>query len=331
MQKYQSFCKTNQSSPFPNQSPQKLNQSLRKTNRKQWVLIVFYDFQLKLLKNNWKRAGFNKQRKGNTLQRELRTEGFLKNEDVIEFQKRFGEAMLTSKTLQGFCCVKPHGYSGDFEIIDKIYTNSITEDSKFSKWDYFFHTLAACKAVRNRKDYFKQLLKTKANDINILNLASGPCRDMIEYLEENPKSEISFDCVELDTNAIEYGKNLLNKSTIKQTKINFINKNIFKFDTSKEYDLIWSAGLFDYFEDKVFIRLLKRFLKNIRTDGELVIGNFHPKNPSKAYMEFGFWYLNHRTEEDLIKLAHACGIEDKNIDIKSESEGVNLFLHISKT
>ena len=140
---------------------------------------------------------------------ELRTEGFLKNDDIIEFQKRFGEAMLTTKTLQGLGCVKPHGYPGDFEMIDKIYTNSITEEIKLSKWDYFFQSQAACNAVRNRKAYFKQLLKTKTNDIKILNLASGPCRDMIEYLEENPKSEITFDCVELDKNSIEYGKNLL--------------------------------------------------------------------------------------------------------------------------
>jgi len=260
---------------------------------------------------------------------ELRTKGFLRNDDIIEFQKRFGEAMITTKTLQGFACVKPHGYPGDFEIIDKIYTNYITKDTKLRKWDYFFHAQAASKAVRNRKDYFKQLLKAKANDIKILNLASGPCRDMIEYLEENPKSEIKFDCVELDMKAIEFGQKLLSSSNA-LPKINFINKNIFRFYTGKEYDLIWSGGLFDYFEDKVFIRILKRFLKNIKKDGELVIGNFHPKNPSRSYMEFGFWYLNHRTEEDLKKLANACGIENSCIEIRKESEGVNLFLHIKK-
>ena len=90
-----------------------------------------------------------------------------------------------------------------------------------------------------------------------------------------------------------------------------------------------STGI-KYFEDKVFIRILKRFLKNIKSGGELVIGNFHPKNPSKDYMEFGFWYLNYRTEEDLIRLANSCGIENRYIAINRESEGVNLFLHIKK-
>ena len=261
---------------------------------------------------------------------ELRQKEILKNEDIHELRKKLGDAILTTKTLQGFGYIKPHGYPGDFEMIDKIHTNFISNEKQFSKWDHFCQSQAACKAVRNRKDYFKKLLQTKANDINILNLASGPCRDVIEYLEENPKSEISFDCVELDKNAIDYGINLFNQSNVSLTKINFINKNIFKFDTSKEYDLVWSAGLFDYFEDKVFIRLLKRFLKNIKNGGEIVIGNFHPRNPSRNYMElFGFWYLNHRTEEDLKKLANACGVENRNIEIKSEAEGVNLFIHIN--
>ena len=60
-QKYQSLCRTNQ-------SPQKLNQCSQETIRKQWFLIRFCDFILELLKNNWKREGLNKQRKGNTLQ-----------------------------------------------------------------------------------------------------------------------------------------------------------------------------------------------------------------------------------------------------------------------
>ena len=34
-------------------------------------------------------------------------------------------------------------------------------------------------------------------------------------------------------------------------------------------------------------------------------------------------------EEDLKKLANACGVENRNIEIKSEAEGVNLFIHIN--
>lgn len=258
---------------------------------------------------------------------ELRANGFLKNDEILEFHKKLGEAWTTIKTLPGFVCVKPHGYAGDFEIIDKIYTNAISEDTNLKKWDSYFHSLEATKAVRNRKTYFKHILKSKSSGIKVLNLASGPCRDIVEFYEESDQN-VHFDCIELDMNAIEYGKGLLQKIDTKIKNVNFIHKDILKFCTKDEYDLIWSGGLFDYFEDKIFIRVLKRFLKNIKKGGELVIGNFHPRNPSRAIMEFGFWYLHHRTEDDLIRLAHLCGVDNDRIEIKSECEGVNLFLHI---
>ena len=69
-QKIQSLYKTYQTHCILKQSPRELNQSSQETIRKQWVLIVFCDFQLELSKNNWKREGLYKQRKGNTLQRE---------------------------------------------------------------------------------------------------------------------------------------------------------------------------------------------------------------------------------------------------------------------
>ena len=84
--KYQSLCRTNQSFCIPNQSPQKLNQCSQETIRKQWFLIRFCDFILELLKNNWKREGLNKQRKGNTLQamgKNRNVEGLIKNAEAL--------------------------------------------------------------------------------------------------------------------------------------------------------------------------------------------------------------------------------------------------------
>lgn len=136
-----------------------------------------------------------------------------------------------------------------------------------------------------------------------------------------------MDCVELDPNAIEYAQALLGRHN---DKVRFTQKNIFRFQSHQQYDLVWSAGLFDYFEDKTFIRILARLLKNVKANGELVIGNFHPRNPTRAFMElFGEWYLHHRTEEELIQLALGAGVQSAaNIRIESEKEGINLFMLI---
>src|SRR6266567_8449248 len=57
-------------------------------------------------------------------------------------------------TMQGFARTKPHGYAGDFEIIDRIYCGHVAPSPKLANWDRYFHAQPAPKAVRNRKRHF---------------------------------------------------------------------------------------------------------------------------------------------------------------------------------
>ncbi len=251
--------------------------------------------------------------------------------EVIQSVITKGQGIFSAQTMHGYMLVKPHGYAGDFMMIDKIYRKEFSTDPRFIKWDLFGQETAAPRAVRNRKTYFKQLVKSLASQkegpFTILNLASGPCRDLFELFEENPELEVQVDCVELDPNAIEYAQALLGRHN---DKVRFSQKNIFRFQSSQQYDFVWSAGLFDYFEDKTFVRILARLLQNVQADGELVIGNFHPRNPTRAFMElFGEWFLHHRTDEELTQLALDTGVPDVGqIRIESEKEGINLFMRI---
>ena len=137
---------------------------------------------------------------------------------------------FSADTMQGFALRKPRGYAGDFEIIDRIYTEYECSDLNYRNWDVFFHKQSAPKAVRNRKDYFKSLmLRLEKNMIDmdsfgVLNIGSGPCRDVMEYYDENPGSKALIDCVDMDVDAIEYAKSLcvkhLSKLNFEKCKIN---------------------------------------------------------------------------------------------------------------
>lgn len=250
------------------------------------------------------------------------------NQDEI---KRLFFPILSLDSMQGHAYLKPYGYAGDFELIDKIYTSWVSGDPNLKKWDEFFHTQDGAKAVRNRKQYFIDLVTTLSNrqQVTVLNIGSGPARDIKEFFDLNINSNVYFDCIELDNNAIKHAEKLC---TMYNDKITYFNKNIFRFKPNKKYDLIWSAGLFDYFTDKQFISLLKRLASFVCNDGKLVIGNFSTKHPSRPYMEkIGQWILNHRNKETLIRLAKEAGINKTNISVSQEKEGVNLFLHIKST
>jgi len=242
-----------------------------------------------------------------------------------------GEAFYSTRTMLGFANVKPHGYAGDFEIIDRIYQKWISPDAHLARWDHFFHDMQAPKAVRNRKEYFLGLVgKTMQNqphvELKVLNVGSGPARDVLETFQSFG-SGISFDCIDLDPKAIQYAKQL-NEEFI--DRIRFHHCNALRFRSSSSYPLVWSAGLFDYLDDRAFKLLLGRLFKLVQKGGQLVIGNFSPENTSRDHMECGGWILNYRSEDRLRFLAASCGIRPEHISIGKESEGVNLFLHIHR-
>lgn len=249
-------------------------------------------------------------------------------EEFSTFNSFFGKC-LPSKTMYGLSYHKPHGYPGDYEIIDKIFTHYICPEKEYSKWDHYYQQRGSARAVRKRKEYFKKILQEKViqypSGFKVLNIASGPCRDILEFLEENPTVNVKFSCIETDPKAIDYAKKLLGKHL---NKVEFIHTNIFKHKTEETYDLIWSSGLYDYFNDAAFLGVTKKLIKWSNPQGEIVVGNFAKTSPDVYYMHIVNWILYYRSPEDLIALAKACGIDSSNVTTYVGDEKVSLIFHM---
>ncbi|WP_395055366.1 methyltransferase domain-containing protein [Polaromonas sp.] len=261
------------------------------------------------------------------LQEQLRA-GVIGKLEIAALRDAFGPAMGAG-TVQGRAWLKAHGYAGDYQIIDDIYTQRVSEDPMLRGWDEFFHAGLAPQAVRNRKGYFKQLLSryvvkhTGPGPLRVLNVASGPCRDVAEYFEQSHSAPVHITCLDQDANAIAHARRLCRPFA---DSVDFVQGNALKFSSERKYDLIWSAGLFDYFNDEWFVTALKRLARALTPGGSLVVGNFSPSNPQRAYMEvFGEWVLHHRSTEQLLALAERAGLHDAVIG--QEPLGINLFIH----
>lgn len=250
--------------------------------------------------------------------------------DVKKVVREATEAFFQG-TMQAESVLKKHGYSGDFEIIDDIYRMRISPEPQLRRWDLFFHAQSAPCAVRNRKAYFHQLLtdleaRRPSQPLRVLNIASGPARDLREWFDARPGSKIQFDCIELDPKAIAHASNVC---AAYSDRITFHHQNALKFVPKEKYDLIWSAGLFDYLTDRLFVRLVRSLMPFVNSGGEVVVGNFSEFNASRDYMELmGDWYLEHRSEGRLKSLAAKAGAKAEAIDVRWEPEGVNLFVHV---
>jgi extracellular factor (EF) 3-hydroxypalmitic acid methyl ester biosynthesis protein len=228
---------------------------------------------------------------------------------------------------------KRHGYAGDFEVIDKLYRQHLPSDPSHAKWDRYLHAQGASIAVRNRKQYFIDVAaasraRQNGTGCTVLNLGSGPTRDIREYLERFPNHLIHFDCVDADDKAIAYARNVCANHL---SQLTFFRANVLRFQPRRQYHLIWSAGLFDYLNDRLVVLALRRYYKALLPGGEMVIGNFSPNNPTHNCMYvMGNWTLVYRDAEKLKMLATEAGIGEPLLRVESEPLGINLFLHTQK-
>lgn len=226
---------------------------------------------------------------------------------------------------------KPLGYAGDYLTIDLIYQQKKSTALNSANWDELFHRFDAPRAVRNRKTYFiekiNKLVERSSDRLSILNLASGPCRDVAECLEQlnGNADRVEFHCVDIDREAIRYAEKLVQPYANK-TKIVFERQNIFRFKSSRRYDLVWSGGLFDYLEDATAVDVIKRMWDSTNDDGQMIVGNFHPSNTSRNYMEWcGQWFLIHRSDEELKNLFVKADISPAAVSIEREQTGSCIF------
>jgi 2-polyprenyl-3-methyl-5-hydroxy-6-metoxy-1,4-benzoquinol methylase len=255
----------------------------------------------------------------------------LQDVEIDEFREKIRN-ILNENSLIGHGFVKPYGYPGDFKLIDNIYQFCINDDPKYKNWDLFFQNQPGANAVRNRKDYFiescKRLVSEK-EDARVLILGSGPASDVHEFLASGKgRTKMTFDLIDFDQAAIDFSKK---KNEEFGSQVTYNRINALRFNSYKLYDLIWSAGLFDYFKDKHFTFLVRKYFNCLTDEGEMVISNFSTKNPTKRLMEtLSDWYLNLRTESDLYRIASDAGIDKELVSVDKESLGINLFLKIRK-
>lgn len=265
---------------------------------------------------------------------------------------------------------KPRGYPGDAEMMSLVYRNDFEGTDLFSKLMHKIGTdCDACVAIRNRKsllhDSFFDLKEGK-----VLSLAAGPAQEIYEYTEK--LDNLDFLALDHDIETLKnasknnrkLGYGIINAfHLIKGNKRylvprgNRLNRCNPKKDTKgikqlllplkysvnnlkdDEFDLIYSAGLFDYiktFEDqrKGTIALTKELFDSLKPGGRMLIGNISPELSIgvKWAMEcLCDWYLIHRTKEEVLQFASSIP-KDRiaSIDVVSEETGVNWFLDIKK-
>ncbi len=244
--------------------------------------------------------------------------------------------LLTTDTAERFYS-KPRGYAGDYLAIHGIYQNTPSGASRLGPLiDRMFLEMPPSVAVRNRRRLLAKEIVRTANQFTrpaqVMCLASGPATEVFDAFSElSEKSKLKVTLLDIDLQALAFVDELRGRSKL-ASQIELINENLIALFlgrgkvTLPPQDLIYSIGLNDYLNDKLVGKLLQFVYEHLNPGGRIILGNFHPDNPAKEFMDHVLeWNLIHRTEEDMNRLFLASPFRSPCSRITYEELGIDLF------
>lgn len=244
---------------------------------------------------------------------------------------------------------KPLGYAGDYEMVNMMLKES--PDVGNHTYARIFHDLttdvAAAAAHRNRISILENLLAEESERVadeqrifTVLSVACGPALEIQRFIRNHDTaSQSAIHLMDFNSETLDYVRertHLSMSASGRKPALKFIQKSIDELlkDVHMEeeaflptYDMIYCAGLFDYFPDAVCRNLVQLYHRWVRPGGLLAVTNVHPINPDRRIMEHLLeWYLVYRNETQLEALAPA----GSNPKVFADATGVNVFLTIRR-
>lgn len=210
---------------------------------------------------------------------------------------------------------KPRGYGGDFSTLELIYKNEPAGQGPLGRLiDACLLETPAIAAMRNRRprlaaEIRKSLDENGGRTLRVLSIACGPASELLDaYDGLGEKERLRSTLVDVDFQALLHVSERVNrrglKDLVQMTVKNLVYLALGRTDLDMgEQDLVYSTGLIDYFNDSMVVRILDHIHSILRPGGRVLLGNFHPSNPSKALFDHVLeWSLVHRTGEDVNRL-----------------------------
>jgi extracellular factor (EF) 3-hydroxypalmitic acid methyl ester biosynthesis protein len=268
------------------------------------------------------------------------------------FRANFQNIVQTTPFLN-HAYTKPRGYAGDYGLMVMFYDY---KDSGSTLFDKFMHRFScnepAAVANKNRVELLANMLTDihlKGSDhksFKVSTVACGPAKEIELFLGDTDLAKsrpIEVVCIDQDPAALDYAQTQIRGLL----KTNRTHKPVFLQEDAvmglirqrpfteclAESDVIISAGLFDYLSDRVAQKLITALYYSLKPGGTLLIGNVSDLNPDRFSMNYFMeWNLVLRNDQTLKALVDPAirSVAGVQIDVISESLGLNLFLRVRK-
>jgi extracellular factor (EF) 3-hydroxypalmitic acid methyl ester biosynthesis protein len=262
------------------------------------------------------------------------------------FRKLLWDIILSSEFLAR-TNLKPRGYAGDSAMMRMIYENEFRGRTIFSQ---FMHRhpieTTAAQAVRARRAMIAQAVaavharRTRGLRTRVMSVACGPAWELTDLLTSPDEfAKYEFALLDQDASALHEAQSTLARLSTRheaRAQALFVRESVRTMlgmaNPARRwgtFHVIYSMGLFDYLTQPVAKAVLAKLYDMLAPGGELVVGNFHVRNPTRVYMEYWMdWVLCYRYEDEFVELA--SGLHGAEADLRFESTETQMFLRVRK-
>jgi len=254
-----------------------------------------------------------------------------------EVQDRFRAAIhdwVTLSWIANRSISKPSGFPGDYLMLHAIYEGIPIAKGLGGYMDLCLLDLTLGKAVKARMEATRQfLLDEVANrhgDTRILNIASGPCREYIDWKQRPVDGQLHLTCLDNNPDSLDFVRRTVQPTASGISSMQLERYNVLRTRSSSAtikkfgtFDIIYSIGLCDYLPDDYLVGMFQSWQQALKENGVLFIAfkdtERYDKTPYQWHLD---WHFLQRTQEEIVALFNKAGFDIQDLEITRDVTGV---------
>lgn len=248
---------------------------------------------------------------------------------------------------------KPSGYAGDYQTMLLCSGPDYLAGTLYERFLYWVaRNYTMVKTVPARQRSLRNIIAeaaTATKGAKIVSIACGPAVEVEEFVKNMQPTPLRFVLVDQDESALAYANDkiaaaiLANPNLGDEVEVECLHlsvKQLMKPDSEellasiarlRDANLVYSAGLFDYFPDGVAQKLLMRLYDLLAVGGRLVVGNLRETPDTTWLLDYVLnWPLVYRTHESMESLASVLKPTPKSLRISFDGTERCLFWDIER-
>lgn len=249
---------------------------------------------------------------------------------------------------------KPSGYAGDYQTMLLCSGPDYLAGSLYERFLYWVarnYTMVRTVPARQRtlRNIVSEIATTEMGPKKIVSVACGPAVEIQEFVRTMEPTPIRFVLVDQDAAALAYANDKIAASILANPKLgdeieveclHLSVKQLMKADSEeltasidrlRNANLVYSAGLFDYFTDGIAQKLLVRLYDLLASNGRLLVGNLRETPDTTWLLDYVLnWPLVYRTRESMESLASILKPAPKSLRINFDGTERCLFWDVER-